>query len=108
MLNNSTNFEKYDTIKKTNQLKIFNCFILPLEITETTYQEISVETITLSKEQAIRMAQNDAMNMAMQLVPAGVEIIDNSTLTREYDDGIEAEVSIECIERIGTKEKLGG
>lgn len=108
LLNNSTNFEKYDTIKKTNQLKIFNCFILPLEITETTYQEISVETITLSKEQAIRMAQNDAMNMAMQLVPAGVEIIDNSTLTREYDDGIEAEVSIECIERIGTKEKLGG
>ena len=54
------------------------------------------------------MAQNDAMNIAMQLVPAGVEIIDNSTLTREYDDGIEAEVSIECIERIGTKEKLGG
>lgn len=108
LLNNSTNFEKYDTIKKTNQLKILDCFVLPLEITEITYQEVRVDTITLSKEQATRTAQNDAMNMAIQLVPKGVEIVDNSTLTREYEDGIEAEVSIECIEKIGTKEKLGG
>lgn len=108
LLNNSTNFEKYDTIKKTNQFRIFNRFLLPIEVEETEYREVLLEKIVLSKEQARASAQNEAMNKAMELVPSTAEVFDNFISEREYDDGIEVEVTIECIEKIGTKEKLEG
>ncbi len=108
LLNNSTNFEKYDTIKKTNQFRIFNRFLLPIEVEEIEYREVQIEKIILSKEQAKTSAQNEAMNKAIQLVPSTAEVLDNFISAREYDDGIEVEVTIECIEKIGTKEKLEG
>lgn len=108
LLNSGTNFEKYDTIKETNQLKLFDRFMLPLELEEIIREEISVETLTLTKEQAKADAQNEAMNRAMQLIPSGIEPFDNSIIVREYEDGIEVEVIIECLEEIGTKEEIGG
>ncbi len=107
-LNSDTNFEKYDTIEKTNPLKIFNRFILPIEVTQIIYEEIGVDTIVYTKEQAENIAKNDAMQGALQKIPAYAEMFDNTVITREYDEGIEAEVTIECLEKIGTKEKLEG
>lgn len=107
-LNNDTNFEKYDTIEKTNPLKILNRFVLPLEVTEITYEELAVDTISYTKEQAEAIAQDEAMQGALQMIPMDADMYDNSIVVREYEEGIEAEVTIECLERIGTKEKLEG
>ena len=89
-------------------MKIFNRFILPIEVTQIIYEEIGVDTIVYTKEQAENIAKNDAMQGALQKIPAYAEMFDNTVITREYDEGIEAEVTIECLEKIGTKEKLEG
>ncbi|MBQ9267553.1 MAG: sporulation protein YqfD [Clostridia bacterium] len=107
-LNSDTNFEKYDTITSSNQLKILDRFVLPIEVTEVIYEELEVDTIELSRQQAENIAKNEAMNGAMQMVPQDAENVNNAIVIREYDEGVEAEVTIECIEKIGTKEKLGG
>lgn len=107
-LNNDTNFEKYDTITSRKQLKIFNRFVLPIEIEETKYQELAVESIELNRNQAESIAKNETMIGAVEKLPNDSEMINNVILVREYDDGIEAEVTIECIENIGTKEKIEG
>ena len=108
LLNYGTKFEKYDTITTRKQFKLLDKFILPIEVEETTYEELVVDTINYTKTQAENIAKNQAMSGALGLLPKEAENVNNSLTVREYDDGIEAEVMIECIEKIGTKEKLGG
>ena len=107
-LNNDTNFKKYDTITVNKKFTVFNKFSLPIEVLEVQYEELDIETVELTKNQAIEIAKNQAMIGALNMIPRGVETIDNNVIVREFDGGVEAEVTVECIEKIGTKEKLGG
>lgn len=107
-LNYGTNFEKYDTITVRKQLKIFDKYVLPIEVEEIHYDELELETIKYTRNQIESIAKNEAMKCALELIPNDASVIDNTISVREYGEGIEAEVTIECIEKIGTKEKLEG
>jgi similar to stage IV sporulation protein len=106
--NTGTKFEKYDKISETNKLKVLNLFELPIEVTTDTYKNISIETIKLSEAQAERISINEAMNGALKKIPKDSEIVNNKVSIFKNEEGVEAEVTIECLEKVGTKEKIGG
>jgi similar to stage IV sporulation protein len=106
--NSSTKFEKYDKISETNKLKVLDLFELPIEVKTDTYKKINIETIKYNESQAESIAINEAMNGALKKIPKSSEIINNKVNVLKNEEGVEAEVTIECIEKVGTKEKLGG
>lgn len=106
--NNGTKFEKYDTIISSNNLSLFGRFEVPIKLTQITYQEIDIDTITYTKEQAILAAKNEIENSVLKNLKKECEVIDVKTETVESDDGITVIVTIECIEETGMKQKLEG
>jgi similar to stage IV sporulation protein len=108
LLNTSTKFEIYDKISETNKLRVFDLFELPIQVTKDTYKNISIESIKYSEDQAEGIAKNDAMNGALEKVPKDAEIVNNKVSITKRQEGVEAEVVVECLEKVGTKEKIGG
>ncbi len=104
LLNNDTKFEKYDKITLTNKLTLFGKFELPIKLTKITYNEIDVETVTYTEEQAINIAKNEMLNKLK-----GIDkIIDTKYETQVNEDGVTVVVTAECIEETGVKQKLKG
>ena len=105
-LNSDTKFEKYDTIITNNKLILLDKIELPIEVIKQTFEEINIETLSYTKKQAEATAKNEAMQKVVDLIPKDAEIINNYFTTREFEDGIEVEVTAECIEKTGTYEKM--
>lgn len=106
LLNNDTKFEKYDTIISNKKLILLEKIELPIEVVKQTYEEINIETISHTKKQAEETAKNEAMKKVVEQIPKDSKIVNNYFTTREYEDGIEIEVTVECIEKTGTYEKM--
>lgn len=107
LINTSTKFEKYDTITVSNQLKLFNKFDLPIKLTELTYEELNVDTITYTKTQAEKIAREKA-TAGMQSIMSNnnITILNTDYKTFENEDGICVEVTLECLEDVGIEEKI--
>lgn len=104
-INNDTKFEKYDTITMSNQLRIFKRFEVPIRLTELTYEELKIDTVNYTKEQAEIIAKNEAiLNIEKQI--SKQEILDKKIEILETDVGVSATVVIQCLEKVGVREKL--
>ena len=99
-------FEKYDTIEKTEKLKLFSDFYLPIEITTKTNQEVIEEMVEYSKEEARKKATEEAKKAIEEQNFNKENLVNVYTNYNETDDFIEAQVIYEVIEEIGTKEKI--
>ncbi|MBR4110460.1 MAG: sporulation protein YqfD [Clostridia bacterium] len=108
LLNNGTNFEKYDTIISCNRFSIFGRIDFPIEITTRQYEEISIEKLTYTKLQAKQLAIKLAKESAMRKVPKDAKIVDEKVNLIENKDGIEAEILIQCEEKTGIYKRIGG
>lgn len=107
LINTSTKFEKYDTITISNHLKLFNRFDLPIKLTELTYEELKIDTITYTKAQAEKLAK-ERVTAGMQHIMSNndITILDVNYKTFENADGTCVEMTLECIEEAGIKEKI--
>lgn len=108
LLNNGTNFEKYDTITLCNKFSILGRFDFPIEVTTKQYEEVVIEEITYTKLQAKQMAIKLAKESIMKKVPKEAKIIDEKVNLIENEDGIEAEILIQCEEKTGIYKRIGG
>lgn len=108
LINNDTKYEKYDKIISSNNLVLFGKFALPIELIETTYQEIAKDTVRYTKDQAILKAKNEAKNNVINKLKGMAEIVDTQIKTEEDEDGITVIITVECIEETGRKQKLEG
>lgn len=101
-----SNFEKYDTIYASKKIKIFSNFYIPVEITECNNFEIKEQTINYTEEEAKEEAKNRAEQKLLEEIK-NKENIKNKTVNF-YENGneIEAEVTYEVFENIGTNEKI--
>ena len=108
LLNNGTNFEKYDTIISNNKFSIFGKIYCPIELTTHLYEEVSVEKITYTKEQAKKIAIDLAKKSVNKKIPNDAKIIDEKVSITEKKDGIEAEILIQCEEKTGIYKRIGG
>lgn len=106
LTNSDTKFEKYDTIISSNNLLLFGKIELPIKLTEIVYQEVDVDTVKYTKEQAILSAKNEIENNVIKKLEGIGEVIDTEIKTEENEDGIKVVITIECIEETGTKQRL--
>lgn len=103
--NSDTKFEKYDTINLCNSLVLFGKFILPIKLTKVVREELCIDTLKYTKEQAILNAKNEVTNNVVNKLCSG-EIIDTKVNVVEDEDGIITMVTVECVENVGIKRKL--
>lgn len=106
LTNNSTKFEKYDTIADVKKLILFGKFLLPIELETTVLEEVVTDEVTYSKEQALEIAKREAKILADKNVPVGVEILDSVYKVFYTENEVQVRVTNECIEKVGIEEKL--
>lgn len=99
-------FEKYDTIETCNQIKIFSNFYLPIELIKLTNMEKVEEKITYGIEEAKQISIQEASEKIEKRLQNNQEILQKYVNTYVNSDYVEAEVTYEVLENIGTKEKI--
>ena len=107
-INNDTKFEKYDTITVSNLLRVFKRFEVPIRLTKLTYEELKIDTVKYTKEQAETIAKNEAMlNIERQISKIKDSIISKDVNILESENSVSATVIVQCVEKVGVKEKIG-
>ncbi len=99
-------FEKYDTIETCNQIKIFSNFYLPIDLIKLTNMEKVEEKITYGIEEAKQISIQEASEKIEKRLQNNQEILQKYVNTYVNSDYVEAEVTYEVLENIGTKEKI--
>lgn len=107
-LNKDTKFEKYDTITSSNNFNLFGKFDIPIKVITQTYEEVVIDNITYTKKQAEDMAKDLVKKSVLAKVPIDATIVDEKINIIEGEDGIEAEIIIECEEKAGVYKRSGG
>lgn len=106
--NTSTKFEKYDTMVSENNLNLLGIWELPIKVQQTTYREVDVETVKYTEKQAIDLAIKNIENSIIKKIEDSGKIVNKDIKTSKTDNNITVVVTIECIEKVGVKEKLEG
>ena len=104
--NTSTNFEKYDTISDVKKLTLFGEIELPISLETTSYEEVIADEIKYTKEQAEKIAKEEALNIAKKSIPSDAKIIDSEYKVFYADNEVIVRVTTECLEEVGVKEAL--
>lgn len=99
-------FKNYDTIETIKKLKLFSDFYLPINIVKTTNQEINLQNISYSEEEAKQVGIERAKQQLNKMVENIETIVNIQTNTKKTQEYVEVEVTYEVIEDIGTKEKI--
>ena len=99
-------FEKYDTIETCNSVKIFSNFYLPIELVKITNSEIVEKQITYGTEEAKQLSVQKACKKIEEKLQDNPEVLQKYVNTNANNDYVEAEVTYEVLENIGTKEKI--
>lgn len=106
LINNSTNFEKYDTINTVKKLRLFGKIELPIELQITQYQELTTSNIQYTKEQAEAIAKDEVLKSILSTIPKESEVINCEYKIFQDNNEIVVRVVVECLENIGQKEKI--
>ena len=99
-------FKIYDTIEKTEKIKIFSDFYLPIEITTKTNYELVEETVEHTREEAKMIATQEAKKVLDEKVQDKENLVNIYTNYSETEEYVEAQVIYEVLEEIGAKEKM--
>ena len=81
-------------------------FVLPIKLTKIVREELCIDTLKYTKEQAILNAKNEVTNNVVNKLCSSGEVIDTKVDVVEDEDGIITTVTVECIENVGIKRKL--
>lgn len=106
LTNNSTNFEKYDTINTVKKLRLFGSVELPIELLTTEYQELVTSNIKYTKEQAEAIAKEEVFKSILKTIPKESDVINSEYKIFQGDNEIIVRVVVECMENIGRKETI--
>ncbi len=106
LINNSTKFEKYDTMNTVKKLRLFGKFETPIKLETTEYDELIANNIKYTKEQAQSIAKEDVYKSIIQTIPKDAEIIDCNYNFFEDENEVIVRIVIECLENIGQKEYI--
>ena len=98
-------FQKYDTIVQNEKIKLFSNFYIPIDVIKTTNQEFNEEEIKYTIEEAKQKAVEEAKK-ELDEQTKGKEIVNTYVTYKENGNQVEAEVTYEVLEEIGTKEKI--
>ena len=106
LTNNSTNFEKYDTINVIKKLRLFGKFEIPIMFETTEYREFVTSNINYTKEQAEAVAKKDLYDSIVKTLPSDADVLKYDYKTYHADNEVIVKIVVECAENIGVKEPI--
>lgn len=106
LLNNSTKFEKYDTINSVKRLVLFGKYELPIKLESLKKEEYFLDEVSYTKDQAEIIAKTMALKNVKNKIPLEAQIISSEYNVFEDDNEIIVRVTVECIEAVGQKEEI--
>lgn len=98
-------FENYDTIGTSKKVQIFSNFYIPVEITEYHNYEVKEEVVEYEIEEIKQQAKEEAEEELAKEI-GEKQILDKNYLFHEEAEFVEAEVTYEVLENIGTEEEI--
>ena len=101
----STNYEEYDTIVKEKKIKVFDIY-LPVKACELMIYEKRTQNIERTYEEALEYGNDILETMLLEVVPQESQVVQKFNNTVTLEDGLKIELVYECLEQIGTKEKI--
>lgn len=109
LLSGRIEFADYDKIEMRKPLSLGKDLILPFGIIiDRYYEEKTVEAI-IDIEDAKKLAADKALEVIMEDVPPSTEILETYVnFIQENENELVAKVTVECLEEIGIKAKIGG
>ena len=106
LLNNSTKFEKYDTINSVKRLVLFGKYELPIKLESLKKEEYFLDEVSYTKDQAEIIAKTMALKNVKNKIPLEAQIVSSEYNVFEDDNEIIVRVTVECIEAVGQKEEI--
>lgn len=102
-------YENYDKVEISKKLSLGKDLELPFEFVIDRFYENNIIEREISLEEAKQTALDEAYKEAAKDIPDSAEIV-NSDLkfTQNDEEGLKAEVIIECLEEIGVPKEIGG
>lgn len=101
----STNYEEYDTILQEKDIEVLN-IKLPIKCLELIYYEKQTLDIQRTEAEALEYGVSILDSMLLEVIAPDSKVIDKITNTIVKDKSIYIERIYECLEQIGTKEKI--
>lgn len=101
----STNYKEYDTMLKEKNLNMFN-INLPIKFYEYTYYEKQTQNIDRTYEEALEYGSSILEEMILSEIPKDSKVLDTINNNIMVDNDVQIELIYECLEQIGTKEKI--
>ena len=102
------NFRDYSVSETVKRLSIGDDLVFPIEWITKVYVEETVVNAYVSTDEAKKEATAEAFAKAFDQVPEEAQIIEKIENLVEYDGGIIARVTLECLEDIGSSKEIGG
>ena len=81
---------------------------LPIQCERTQYQEMSVDTVKYTEQQAIETTLHKIETSIQKQIQNKGRIVNIETNTLKKGNQITVVVTLECIEKIGVRKKLEG
>lgn len=106
LLNNSTNFEKYDTINSVKRLVLFGKYELPIKLETLKKEEYFLDEISYTKDQAEIIAKTTVLQLVKRNIPDDSKIVNSEYNVYEDENEVIVRVTVECIEKVGQKEEI--
>lgn len=99
-----SNFKNYDTIYASKKIKIFPNVNFEIEFIKYTINELSIQEIERSYDDAKRIGEEEAKKRLNDKISG--DIVNEETTVKEYESYYSVNVQYDVIEEIGTKEKI--
>ena len=106
LANNSTKFEKYDTINSVKKLVLFGKIETPISLDVSTYEELITSDVLYTPEQAETIAKKEVYDLVMKNIPDGAEVLNYDYNVFSENDEVIVRITAECLENIGVEEKI--
>lgn len=107
LINKVTNFEKYDTITEEKVFSIFGQIRTPLTLIEERFEEINVDTVHYTRNQAEELGIITNNQKLKDLIPVEAERVNYYNNVWESEEYLEVETVVQCLEKTGIYRKTG-
>ena len=109
ILHKKNKFQNYTNIEVRKKLSIGEDLVFPFEWVSVRFMEEKLVQATINEEDAREAAVENAYQKVIEQLPEGTEIIKkNVKFIEGKDSKLFANITLECVEDIGSSKKIGG
>lgn len=106
LTNNSTKFEKYDTINSVKKLVLFSKLETPISLDITEYEELITSDVMYTVTQAESIAKEEVLALVLENIPGDAKVLNYDYNVFAEADEVIVRITVECLENVGKEEKI--